>query len=453
MRFRKWVPLISAVFMMSCFTACGGGQSASSTKIALSANGVSVEGAAISADPHDAVYLSRETINTEKNGDGGASSAQTEVSVIHITSPGTYRLFGTLEEGQIRVDLGEKAAKDEKAIVTLILDNAHLRCSAAPAVLFESVYGGSAEENAAETGANILLAEGSINTINGSHGASRWAQGAVSSRMSLNIGSEEDVVGTLSLTADQEGICVEDRLTVNGGKIRISAENNGIRMNKSDSVAEVNGGDVRISAGLGGSGGAVDTEGQLLLSGGTVVAVGGDKDPVLRGGNGVFVNGGTVVALGSPSEGLAADSEQVTMELRFDEEKELKDTIVVTDAEKNAVFAYDPAADEILSGSPRIYTAAMISCGDFREAEMYRLYLGGRAEGSSAGGVYDMSAVTAYSGGTEQAFCITEEQNESGGVLLSSGESTSPSGTAVPSRFTEFYLGSKVNTFFGIADK
>ena len=438
--------------MMSCFTACGGGQTASATKIALSANGVSVEGAAISADPHDAVYLSRETINTDKNGDGGASSAQTEVSVIHITSPGTYRLFGTLEEGQIRVDLGEKAAKDEKAIVTLILDNAHLRCSAAPAVLFESVYGGSAEGNAAETGANILLAEGSINTINGSHGASRWAQGVVSSRMSLNIGSEEDVVGTLSLTADQEGICVEDRLTVNGGKIRISAENNGIRMNKSDSVAEVNGGDVRIAAGLGGSGGAVDTEGQLLLSGGTVVAVGGDKDPVLRGGNGVFVNGGTVVALGSPSEGLAADSEQVTMEFCFDEEKELKDPIVVTDAEKNAVFAYDPSADEIPAGAPRFYTAAMISCEAFREAEMYHLYLGGRAEGSSADGVYDMSAVTAYSGGTEQAFLPSEEQSGDEDALSPSGEMISSAGVEPPSQLADFFLDGKVNLFWGVTD-
>ena len=439
--------------MMSCFTACGGGQTASATKIALSANGVSVEGAAISADPHDAVYLSRETINTEKNGDGGASSARTEVSVIHITSPGTYRLFGTLEEGQIRVDLGEKAAKDEKAIVTLILDNAHLRCSAAPAVLFESVYGGSAEENAAETGANILLAGGSINTINGSHGASRWAQGAVSSRMSLNIGSEEDVVGSLRLTADQEGICVKDRLTVNGGKIRICAENNGIRMTESDSVAAVNGGDVRIAAGLGGKGSAVDTAGQLRFNDGTVVAAAcGNADPALRGGSGVFVNGGTVVALGSPSEGLAADSEQVTMEFCFDEEKELKDPIVVTDADKNDVFAYDPSADEIPAGAPRFYTAAMISCEAFREAEMYHLYLGGRAEGSSADGVYDMSAVTAYSGGTEQAFLPSEEQSGDEDALSPSGEMISSAGVEPPSQLADFFLDGKVNLFWGVTD-
>ena len=455
MRFRKWAPLISAVFVMSCFTACGSnGQTASATKIALSANGISVEGAAISTDPDDAVYLSHDTVENYGEGEGGRSPLPS-VSVIHITSPGTYRIFGTMEEGQIRVDLGEKAAKDKKAVVSLILDNAHIRCSSAPAIVFESVYGGAGEETAdTSAGANIILAGDSINTVQGSHGASLSEQGAVSSRMSLNIGSEGERCGTLSLTADKEGICVEDRLTVNGGSLRICAENNGILLNNGDSAAVFNGGDVHIAAGLGGEGSGIDSLGRLVINDGTVVtAVCADAGPSLRGGRGISINGGTVAALGDPPEGIETASGQASMALCFDGKKELREPIVVTDAGKNAVFAYDPGVDELLGENPRSYGGAVISCAALAEEGSYHLYLGGTLEGVESDGVYDLSADTAYTGGTEQAFLGAEEQSEDDGVLLPSGERISSSETAPPSRFVDFYLGSKVNYFFGIADR
>ena len=61
-------------------------------------------------------------------------------TVVNITQPGVYRLNGTLSQGQIRVDLGEDAFTDPDAVVYLVLADAHITCTVAPAILFLNVY-------------------------------------------------------------------------------------------------------------------------------------------------------------------------------------------------------------------------------------------------------------------------------------------------------------------------
>ena len=471
MRFRKWVPLISAVFVMSCLTACNnsGSPSSSATKIALSSNGVTVEGAAISTDPDDPVYLSHDKMESgkqepaEEGGESPSGGEQTEVSVVNITSPGTYRLFGTLEEGQIRVDLGEKAAKDPKAVVSLILDNAHIRCSAAPAIFFENVYecdGGetpeqaSAEVDTSAAGANIVLADGSINTVQGSQGAGASEKAAVSSKMSLNINGENENYGTLNLIGD-EGICSDLHLTVNGGNIHISAGNNGIRAgNDYVSVTTVNGGNLRISAGLSEDGWGIDSKGWLVMNGGTVVAAAHSSGVSgFRSDRGTYINGGTVVALGSAAERLESTSGQVTMNLQFDAGNPLEGPIVVTDDEKNAVFAYDPDAGNVADSGFPSYSQALISCPALSEEALYHLYLGGTLEGTEEEGLYDIATITSYTGGKEQSFTGTETGLNGVFETSDGSEKTVISSGAGPERFTDFYLGSRVNFFFGVNGK
>ena len=60
--------------------------------------------------------------------------------VVNITAPGTYRISGKLDQGQIRIDLGEDAEKDPDAVVNLILDGAEISCTVAPAIVFRNVY-------------------------------------------------------------------------------------------------------------------------------------------------------------------------------------------------------------------------------------------------------------------------------------------------------------------------
>lgn len=98
-------------------------------------------------------------------------------TVVHITQPGTYALSGTLSAGQIAVDLGEDAEDDPAAVVTLILNGVDITCTVAPAVIFYNVYecGSTDEDTASETvdtsaaGANVLIADGTINNVTGSY--------------------------------------------------------------------------------------------------------------------------------------------------------------------------------------------------------------------------------------------------------------------------------------------
>lgn len=494
MRFRKWMPLISAVFVLNCLTACdSGGHPVSATKIALSANGVTVEGAAISSDPDDAVYLSHDVIynkekeayesgnsSAEERKSGGGNAEALAVSVVNITSPGVYRLFGTLEEGQIRVDLGEKAAKNKKAVVLLILDNAHISCSVMPAILFANVYECDAEGreetasfdmDTAAAGANIILADGSTNTVGAFCGMESFednensetddeGNGAIYSNMSININGEGSPFGALNLTAGYDGIGSKRHLTVNGGDINIRAGNDGLYANgEGVSVMTVNGGNLRVAAGLAEDGIGMDSQGWLVINGGTVVSGANDTAGVgLDSKRGTYLNGGTVVALGAATENIENSSGQVTMNLQFDRVKELNSPIVLTDSGGTSVFAYDPAVDAVFSGDSRSYSGAIISCASLKESGRYHLYLGGTVSGTEVDGIYDTATITHYTGGTEQSYLDTEISSEKKSddeipeEKPSGGDETR---TAPPpgERFVDFYLGSKVNFFFGVDDQ
>ena len=159
------------------------------TAIVLSDDGVTVNGEA--AGTEGPVYLSTDIIYYEDletyesgnpYGEGGEAdrhSAEEAAAhtVVNITEPGIYRVSGLLSQGQLRVDLGENAAEDPEAVVYLILDNADITCTVAPAILFLNVYEcdgdwsaetAQAEVDTTAAGANLILAEGSQNRVNGS---------------------------------------------------------------------------------------------------------------------------------------------------------------------------------------------------------------------------------------------------------------------------------------------
>ena len=155
--------------------------------IVLSDDGITVDGAAASEDETAAVYTAHDIVYYEAGrgftyGEGTEADEHTAdeaaaSTVVHITQPGTYALSGTLSAGQIAVDLGEYADEDPEAVVTLILNGVDITCTVAPAVIFYNVYecGSDDEDTAAETvdtsaaGANVLIADGTINNVAGSY--------------------------------------------------------------------------------------------------------------------------------------------------------------------------------------------------------------------------------------------------------------------------------------------
>ena len=226
-------------------------------------------------------------------------------TVVRIHAPGTYILSGKLDAGQIAVDLGETAKDDPNAVVTLVLDGAEITCPSAPAIVFYNVYESGNPGGAA--GANVILAEGSENYVNGSH--TEDYDGALYSRMSMTLGGE----GSLFITGDNEGLCAEMHLTVNSGDISIESGNDGINTNEDGvSVTTINGGHLRITVtGETGEGDGIDSNGSIVISGGTVetFACGSSADSGIDADMGISLQGGTVIATGNMLDRIDENSQ------------------------------------------------------------------------------------------------------------------------------------------------
>ena len=233
---------------------------------------------------------------TEFPADSGIStSEEAAYTQVRITEPGTYRITGSLSAGQIAVDLGEEAKNAPGAAVLLILDGAEITCREAPAILFSNVYESGQPDGPA--GAHILLAQGSENRVTGSH--TEDFDGAVYSRMSMKL----DGTGSLRIEGDNEGLCSELHLTIDGGNLTIESGNDGINANADgESVITINGGTLGITVtGSTGEGDGIDSNGSIVINGGTVesYACADSGDFGLDADLGVQINDGFIIATGN----------------------------------------------------------------------------------------------------------------------------------------------------------
>ena len=318
-------------------------------KIVLSDEEITVDGEAISGDTGEVVYAANDIVFYLEGqdftyGEGTETDAhcQSEAdahTVVHITQPGTYALSGKLSAGQIAVDLGAEAEEDPEAAVTLILDGVDITCTVAPAVIFYNVYecGSKDTETASETvdttaaGANVIIADGTENYVNGSYVARIYKPDTVElnaagtevadakklhkydaafySKMSMNMDGGEVGSGVLRIDAENEGLDSELHLTINGGNIYIESGNDGINTNEDGvSVTTINGGWLGITVtGETGEGDGIDSNGWLVINGGTVIAqaCSTSGDAGIDSDMGIYLNGGNVVAYGNMLDRIA----------------------------------------------------------------------------------------------------------------------------------------------------
>ena len=202
----------------------------------------------------------------------------------------------------------------------------------------------------------------------------------------------------------------ELHLTVNGGNITINSDNDGINTNEDGvSVTTINGGILNIFAGLGTEGDGIDSNGYLVINGGTVVSSANPgADAGLDSDLGSFIHGGTVIALGSTMDWAESDSEQVTMNLQFAAARGADEAIIVTDRKGTAVFAYDPDQDETTGTYNRAYQGVILSCPNFTVGETYYVYVGGSVAGTEENGLYDPATVTGFEGAVRQNYTGTD---------------------------------------------
>ena len=316
---------------------------ADATEIILSDSTVSVDGKKADTDDGSAVYVSNDIVYYEKGkdftygeGDEGDSHSADEAAahtVVNITKAGKYILSGTLSKGQIAVDLGKDAKDDPDSVVTLILDGANITCTVAPAVIFYNVYECSddSEKNATkdvdtrDAGANVIIADSSVNNISGAYVARIYKPDSVKlnedgnsvedakklhkydaafySKMSMNIFGEKENTGVLNINAENEGLDSELHLTINGGIINIVSGNDGINTNCDNvSVTTINDGALTITVnGKTGEGDGIDSNGWLVINGGSVkaFACSFSADSGIDSDKGIHINGGTVLATGN----------------------------------------------------------------------------------------------------------------------------------------------------------
>ena len=388
-------------------------------EILLDDQEIKVDGVTAATDPKNRVYVANDIVYYESGrdftyGEGSLQDAHSAEeaaahTVVHITQPGTYRLSGKLSKGQIAVDLGEDAEKDPEAVVTLILDGMELTCDVAPAVIFYRVYecgdtdDATKDVDTSSAGANVIIADGSQNTVTGSYVARIYKPDSVElnkkgtevkdakklhkydaafySKMSMNITDEKDNTGVLNIYAENEGLDTELHLTINGGNINIFSGNDGINTNEDGvSVTTINGGNLNIQVtGQTGEGDGIDSNGWLVINGGNVFAAAcsSSMDAGIDSDMGIYIKGGTVVASGHMLDHIE-DGGQTYAVFNFNQEQNGLTTISLKQENGTALFEHNPQN----SYSVLVYSSPALKEGN------YTLWSGDQQLSGLSGGMF-----------------------------------------------------------------
>jgi len=354
-------------------------------KIELSDATVKIDGNEVGNDPTSAVYTANDIVYYESGkdftyGEGTEKDAHAKEdaaahTVVHITKAGTYSVSGKLSHGQIAVDLGDGAKENPEAVVTLILSGVDITCDVAPAVIFYNVYEcgsndiekASKDVNTESAGANVIISDGSVNTVNGSYVERIYKpetvvlnenktevedadklhkyDGAFYSKMSMNINGGKENTGVLNITASNEGLDSELHLTINGGNININSGNDGINTNEDGiSVTTVNGGTVTINVnGKTGEGDGIDSNGWLVINGGKVTAsaCSDSADAGIDSDMGIHITGGTVIASGHMLDRIE-DGGQTYSVFNFVEKQTAKSVLTLKNEDGESIVEYTP---------------------------------------------------------------------------------------------------------------
>ena len=247
------------------------------------------------------------------------------------------------------------------------------------------------------------------------------ASGAISSDIDLYF----DGVGFLSVTSkNKEGIETKGNLTFSGGigdyeiyakddclNTTTASSNNGTVRN--DLTINVNSLLAYIDPEAD-EGDAIDSNGKLIINGGTIYAFAHPSSPDagLDSGNGTYINGGTVIATGNMADRISSDSKQDFIYASFT--KISANTLIVIKDQNNKIITAFKTSRDI---GNLLYSSKKSSY------KSYKIYTGGTIDGQEKNGLY--TKIDSYTGGEEITFNdvsmnmrISENKDISNTVLI-----------------------------------
>ena len=140
-------------------------------------------------------------------------------------------------------------------------------------------------------------------------------------------------------------------------------------------------------------GDAIDSNGKLIVNGGTIYAFAHPNSPDagLDSGGGTYINGGIVIATGNMVDAISSDSKQDFIYASFGSISE--DTlIVIKDENDNIIMAFKTGR----SIQNLVYSSSELNY------KSYKIYTGGTIDGEETNGLY--TKINSYTGGEEISF-------------------------------------------------
>ncbi|MCR5676307.1 MAG: carbohydrate-binding domain-containing protein [Lachnospiraceae bacterium] len=342
------------------------------------------------------------------------SGAEADGSTIRISAKGVYIVSGMLKDGQILVDAGEEK-------VQIVLSGADITNNDSACIFVKSAdkvfvtLADGTENRLADTAQDYVQTddESTVDavifskddlTINGNGTLSvkaGYKHGIVSKDDLKITGGEITVVaangkglqgkdsvriggGTIDITAGTEGIEGLE-IDIAGGELVVKAKDDGLNAaNKEDDGTTEKEGfgmmadtdencRIRISGGslsVNAEGDGLDSNGYLIVEGGTVIVDGPENDGngALDAGIDVSITGGTVIATGSGgmAETFGRNSTQYSLQVYFDETLGGGTTVILADEN----------GTEILTATPtKKYSSVVFSSPELTEGN-YTVYAG-----------------------------------------------------------------------------
>lgn len=281
------------------------------------------------------IILSGSSITVEGDTNGYTAVEGTTLTISHS---GSYYIEGTLDDGQICVNIPDEAADPDT--VKLFLNGASITGKSAPAILVSNSEntsvnivdgtentlsdGDTAYVDAAGTPTKdaVIEAKDDITIKGGELGTGVLSitantQKAVSCNNDIKINGGVINIKTLNSTDKTDAVAAKKSVTVKSGTLTIDAEGDGIKSSK-DAVS-ITGGTVSIKAGND----AVQAETSIDISGGTIAA-GGDRGFTAASVN---ITGGTVIATATDNQAknVTAENQAVFLLNCIDDETNTKD--------------------------------------------------------------------------------------------------------------------------------